>query len=70
MCLHSHSNIILAHDNAIVLKYAFHVMCENIKSMDVPYIWIEEFILRYVATNIINENRWKGNLSTAGILKN
>jgi len=56
MCLHSHSNIILAHDNAIVLKYAFHVMCENIKSIDVQYIWIEEFILQYVATSIINGN--------------
>lgn len=56
MCLHSHSNILLAHDNAIVLKYAFHVMCENIKSIDVQYTWIKEFILRYVATSIINGN--------------
>lgn len=56
MCLHSHSNIILAHDNAIVLKYAFHVMCENIKSIDVQYTRIEEFILQYVATSIINGN--------------
>lgn len=56
MCLHSHSNILLAHDNAIALKYAFHVMCENIKSVDVQYTWIEEFILQYVATSIINGN--------------
>lgn len=55
-CLHSHSNTILARDNAIVLKYAFHVMCENLKSIDVQYAWIEEFILQYVATSIINGN--------------
>lgn len=56
MYLHSHSNILLAHDNAIVLKYAFHVMCENIKSIDVQYTWLKEFLLQYVATSIINGN--------------
>lgn len=56
MCLHSHSNILLAHGNAIALKYAFHAMCENIKSIDVQYTWIKEFILQYVATSIINGN--------------
>lgn len=54
MCLYFYSNISLAHDNAIVLKYAFHVMCENIKSINVQHTWIEEFLLQYVATGIIN----------------